>query len=335
MIDYDVEESRGQADTRPSQEGSPVRIEQLEYLAAVTQHGSLRRASERLHISQPALSEAVSKLERELGVTLLDRRRSGARISRQGRDLLQNMVDVLEAVDRLRTAAGDQTASARLIRLGTVNAATSSLLVPAVRGLQDSHPGTTVEVMTMQQAEIDAGLHEGSLDLGLVNVLSGDDTPTDLVGTDLLHGRPVAVLPAGHALTAYAEVSVDQLRAERFVTMRAGYLMHRFAHRLFAGHMPAACHSTDGAELGKVMVAEGLGLTVLPDYSVVDDPLERAGLLTTRPIAGDRTVVSLVLRHRAPDRVPVQVRELRGLLVDLARRRSSGTTLAVAASQGA
>ena len=53
-----------------------MRIEQLEYLLAVTRHGSLRRASEKLHISQPSLSEALSKLERELGVTLLDRRRS-------------------------------------------------------------------------------------------------------------------------------------------------------------------------------------------------------------------------------------------------------------------
>lgn len=43
-----------------------MRIEQLEYIAAVVQHGSLRRASDQLHISQPALSEAVSKLEREL-----------------------------------------------------------------------------------------------------------------------------------------------------------------------------------------------------------------------------------------------------------------------------
>src|SRR6186713_1933819 len=70
------------------QENPTVRIEQLEYVAAVTQHGSLRRASEQLHISQPALSEAIAKLERELGVTLLDRRRSGARISREGTELL-------------------------------------------------------------------------------------------------------------------------------------------------------------------------------------------------------------------------------------------------------
>ena len=305
-----------------------MRIEQLEYLAAVTQHGSLRRASEQLHISQPALSEAVTKLERELGVTLLDRRRSGARISQRGSELQQFMVEVLEAVDRLRTAAGDQEAGHPVVRIGTVSTATSTLLVPAVREFRASHDTSTVEVLNLQQAEIDQGLREGTLDLGLVNVLAGDDPPTDLVSTTLVHGRPVAVLPADHPLTAYDEISVEQLRAEPFVAMRAGYLMHRFVHRLFGPEMPAISYSTDGAEMGKVMVAEGLGPTVLPDYSVVGDPMERAGLVTCRPLAGDRTSVSLVLRQRRQQHVPRAVRDLEAALLTLARaqrHQSPGT----------
>jgi len=297
-----------------------VRIEQLEYVAAVTMHGSLRRASERLHISQPALSEAVSKLERELGVTLLDRRRSGARISRQGQDLLQHMTEVLEAVDRLKLAAGDQHTVSRMVRVGTVNAATSTLLVPAAHAFQESAPGTTVEILNIQQAEIHQGLVEGSLDLGLVNVLAGDEPLLHLVGTDLLHGRPIVVLPAGHALERYEEVTVDQLREERFVAMRAGYLMHRFVHRLFGTAVPRITHTTDGADMGKLMVSEGLGVTVLPDYSVIGDPLERAGLITTRPIAEDRTRVTLVLQQRRTDHVPAAVRELHAALVAHARQ---------------
>ncbi|MCW2842698.1 MAG: LysR family transcriptional regulator [Nocardioides sp.] len=296
-----------------------MRIEQLEYIAAVTQHGSLRRASQQLHISQPALSEAVSKLERELGVTLLDRRRSGARISRRGRDLQQFMVEVLEAVDRLRTASGDQSASTRLIRVGTVSAATSTLLAPALREFRGAHPATTVELINTQQSDIHQGLSEGVLDLGLVNVLAGDDPPNDLTGTGLVHGRPVAVLPAGHPLAERAAVTVDELRGEPFVAMRAGYLMHRFAHRLFGAEMPAVSYSTDGAELGKIMVAEGLGVTVLPDYSVLGDPMERAGLITTRPIVDDHTAVTLVLRHRQLEHVPQPVRDLKAMLVAHAR----------------
>jgi DNA-binding transcriptional LysR family regulator len=280
-----------------------MRIEQLQYVAAVTQYGSLRRAGEHLHISQPALSESLTKLEKELGVTLLDRRRSGTRISATGRELLQNIVEVLDAADRLRAAAGDQLAAARLIRVGTVNAGTSTLLLPAIQALQLRFPGVSVEVRNLQQDEIHRDLVDGALDLGLINLLSGDDVSPELTGIDLLRGSPVAVLRHDHPLLEQAEVTVDDLRAERFVAMRSGYLMYRFAHRLFGADLPAEWHSTDGAEMGKVMVADGLGVTVLPDYSVVGDPLERAGLITTRPIAGDRTEIRLSLQQRRQRRV--------------------------------
>ena len=296
-----------------------MRIEQLEYLAAVTQHGSLRRASESLHLSQPALSEAVGKLERELGVPLLDRRRSGARISRQGQDLLPYMTQVLDAVDRLRQAAGDQSLVSRNLRIGTVNAANSTLLVPAVQDFRQRQGSTGVEVLSTQQSEIYQGLAEGSLDLGLVNVLPGDDVPPHLTSRELVRGRPVACLRADHPLAARAEVTVDELRKEAFITMRAGYLMHRFSHRLFAGNPPAASFSTDGAEMGKLMVAEGLGVTVLPDYSLVSDPLCTAGLITYRPIAGDDTPVTLLMVTRSVAVVPAALRVLQSALLDRAR----------------
>ena len=150
-------------------------------------------------------------------------------------------------------------------------------------------------------------------------MLGGDEPLLNLVGTDLLHGRPIAVLPAGHPLTAHDEVTIEQLRGEQLVAMRAGYLMHRVVHRLFGSDMPRTCHTTDGAEMGKLMVAEGLGVTVLPDYSVIGDPLERAGLITTRPIAGDKTRLTLVLQQRNTDHLPAAVRELHAALISHAR----------------
>src|ERR1700688_1194518 len=112
-----------------------MRIEQLAYLVAVSRHGWLRRAGEELHVSQPALSEAIRNLERELGVTLLDRHRSGAKISLAGRELLAPMADVLESVARLRADAGGQHATRRLLRIGTVNAGTAGLVLPAMHSL--------------------------------------------------------------------------------------------------------------------------------------------------------------------------------------------------------
>ena len=305
-----------------------MRIEQLEYVCAVTQHGSLRRASEHLHVSQPAISEAITKLERELGVILLDRRRSGARISREGRELLRGMEEVLDAVARLKSMAGDHTALGRAIRLGTVNAGTARLLLPAVRRHRRAQPGATVEIRNLQQQEIHTLLVEGTLDLGLVNLLGGDDVPPDLVGVPLLRGRPVAVMAPDHPLAGRQRVGTDDLRRHAFVGMRSGYLMHRFAHRLFGADLPADWHTTDGAEMGKMMVAEGLGVTVLPDFSVASDPLERAGLLTTRPLAGDTTTVTMVLLHRRRSPASDTVRQLVEVFTEVAAELTAADALA-------
>lgn len=236
-----------------------VRIEQLEYIAAVTRLGSLRRAAEELHLSQPALSETVRHLERELGVDLLERKRSGAKISDEGRELLPHIMSVLDAVGRLRGAAGDQHRVSRMVRLGTVNTATVPLVIPTVREFRASHPVTQVELVGAQQADIHRGLLDGAFDLGLVNYLRGDDMPPGFETTELLCGRPVVCVRPDSPLAAMDAVDADSLLAEPLVVMRSGYVMHRFVHRLLRGRTPSFSYSTDGAEMGKLMVAEGLG----------------------------------------------------------------------------
>lgn len=287
-----------------------MRVEQLEWLVAVAEHGSLRRAAAQVHLSQPALSEALSKLEVELGTTLLERRRSGTVVSAEGRELLGPVNEVLESVARLRAAAGSGGLADRVVRVGTVDAATSSLLVPAVRAFGEQDPSARVEVHDLQQHAIADGVAAGTLHLGLVNTLPDEPLPAALHATVLLRGRPVVVMPTHHPLAAADAVEPDDLRTQRFVAMREGYAMSRYAARLFGDRPPAPAYTADGAARGKATVAEGLGVTLLPDFSVADDPLLRAGLLTTRPVSGDDTVVTLTLLH--------QSRPPRGVVRDLA-----------------
>src|ERR1700691_2101883 len=129
-----------------------MRIEQLDYIAAVARLGSFRKAAEALHISQPALSESVRSLERELGVDLLERGRHGARLSESGRDLLPHMRTVLDAVDGLRLAADEQHQTSRVVRIGTVHTATVPLLAPSIRLFRAAYPATQVEVICGLQA---------------------------------------------------------------------------------------------------------------------------------------------------------------------------------------
>ncbi|GAA0946102.1 LysR family transcriptional regulator [Actinocorallia libanotica] len=295
-----------------------MRIEQLEYLQAVTRLGSLRRAAEELHLSQPALSETVRNLERELGVGLLERRRSGAKISDRGRELLPYMEGVLEAVDRLRRAADEQHRAGRTVRLGTVNTATVPLVIPVIRTFRALHPMTQVEVVGARQAEIHQGIGEGGFDLGLVNLLDGDDPPPDFTSTELLRGPAVVCLRPDDPLAALPAIGTADLLRSPVIMMRSGYIMHRLVHRLLGGAPPSFSYSTDGAEMGKLMVAEGLGVTVLPEFSVMDDPLLRAGCITYRPLAPPVPHVLLTIQAQRSGSVSRAARDLHRLFVQQA-----------------
>ncbi|MDO8212151.1 LysR family transcriptional regulator [Conexibacter sp. CPCC 206217] len=296
-----------------------MRIEQLEYIAAVTRLGSFRRAAEELHISQPALSETIRNLERELGVEILDRRRSGAKISDEGRELLPHMISVLEAVDRLRRTAGDHHSSARTVRVGAVNSASTPLLAPAIRAFRERHPATQVELIGTQQEVIQRLILDGGVDLGLVSYLEGDDLPPELDTSVLVRGRPVLCMRPDSPLAARAEIHSAELLEQPLIVMRSGYTMHRFVHRLLAGRVPAFPYATDGAELGKLMVAQGLGVTVLADFSVIGDPLERSGEITWRPLADSDTSVLLVIQRPRSSAASPAARDLREIFVARAR----------------
>jgi len=296
-----------------------MRPEQLEYVAAIARLGSFRRAAEELHISQPALSETVRNLERELGVDLLDRHRSGARVSEEGRELLPHIVNVLDAVDVLRRAADDRHHISRIVRVGTVNAGTVRLLTPTIREFRETHPSTQVEVVGAQEAQIHRALREGSFELGLLTCLADDDMPPEFETTRLLSGRAVVVVRPDSRLAELDAIGVDDLLSVPLILMRSGYLMHRLLHRLLDGRTPSVSYSTDGGEMGKLMVAEGLGATVLPDFSLIGDPLERGGQITWRPLRDDDTEVWLVVRRTRSGSHPRSARALHSMFLERAR----------------
>jgi DNA-binding transcriptional LysR family regulator len=216
------------------------------------------------------------------------------------------------------------------VRVGTVNAATAPLLTTVMREFRARHLETEVQAVSAQGGAIQTGLREGSLDLGLLNYLEGDDLPPDLDSTLLLRGTPVVVMHPDSPLAATGAVSVEALLAEPMILMRAGYLMHRYIHRLLVplGQAPAISYSADGAEMGKVMAAEGLGACVLPSYSVVGDPLVRHGAIVWRPLDGDATEIQMVLLRRRSGVQPLAARSLHALFVEHAAGLHASTSAA-------
>jgi DNA-binding transcriptional LysR family regulator len=173
-----------------------MEIRQLRYFVAVTDQGGFARAAEHLHIVQPAVSQQIARLERELGVRLFERTSRRVRLTGAGERLLPEARALLAAEERILRVAGDIAAGTDgVLRLGTSQGLGERL----DRVLQKLPPGQQVRLSSLPLAQRLAAVRTGALDAAFVRAL--DDAP----GLQLLPAwtdRLVVALPAAHPLAA-------------------------------------------------------------------------------------------------------------------------------------
>lgn len=195
---------------------------QLEYFVAVAQERHFARAAEKCYVSQPALSSAIAKLERELNVTLINRGHSFEGLTREGERLVVWAKRILAEhaafkaeVDAVRSGITGT------LRLGTVPTAstTASLVLSA---FCSAHPLAKVQVCSRLAAtELYRRLREFELDAVIVHPETQDSDDVDLVP---LYERAVrAVVAGGYAAAGDIDVGVAGCRATTVGIAHCGY----------------------------------------------------------------------------------------------------------------
>jgi DNA-binding transcriptional LysR family regulator len=146
-----------------------VELRELRAFVAVTEEGGISAAARRLHVSQPALSQTVNTLERELGVKLLERSSTGVRITEAGTTLLAEARAILARHDQaLRAMAGYTSDGGGILRLGIPLELAPDVLPPALAKLSAAYPQTRVQARHLSTAGQLAALQAGELDVGLL-----------------------------------------------------------------------------------------------------------------------------------------------------------------------
>jgi DNA-binding transcriptional LysR family regulator len=170
------------------------------------------RAAEELHLSQPALSQRIKTLERDVGVALLDRDRRGVRLTEAGRAFLSaaqaSVAHGDNAIDLARHAA---RGSIGRLRLGFTVIASYTWLPQAVQQFRRAHPGVTVDLTEMNSPAVEEALSRGDIDLG---VLHPPLERTDLRARELPGEPMLLALPTGHRLSAAESIDFADLAGE-------------------------------------------------------------------------------------------------------------------------
>ena len=135
----------------------------------VAEEGSLSAAARRLHLSQPALSQTMAALERQLGIPLLLRRSTGVQATEAGMTLLTEARAVLARHDQALAAVARHTATGGgVLRIGIPLELPTDLLAKPLADLAVTYPGTRVQARHLSTAAQFDALHAGELDAGLV-----------------------------------------------------------------------------------------------------------------------------------------------------------------------
>ena len=246
-----------------------MELRQLRSFAALADERHFGRAAARLHIAQPALSQQIKALERELGVVLVNRTTRRVELTEAGRRFAAHAHAVLGSVDRASTdMALVASGHAGRVSAGFIGTATYDLLPLAAREVRGELPQVRLELHgeLLSPALLD-GLVDGTYDLVVLRP-DGVRRPEVDVRT-LRTERLVAVLPDRHPLARRPRIDLAQLAEEPFVMHFSGHRssMHE---QVLAACAAAGFRPTSIMEVGEtatlvVFVAAGLGVALVPE----------------------------------------------------------------------
>ena len=192
-------------------------IEKLRLFLVILEEGSLRRAAERLHISQSAITRQIQLLEHDLGGRVLERTSTGVHPTSGGHDLAEKAKELLADYDSVmaevrRLVRGE----ADRLRIGYVASAVQEYLGPALRVLRRTYPKLKVKMLDQTPGEMIIALRQGEIDLALTG--NGADLLSRDFYTHKLASVPTLVtLPLDHPLASQKQIAISQLKDESFV----------------------------------------------------------------------------------------------------------------------
>jgi DNA-binding transcriptional LysR family regulator len=239
-----------------------VTVRQLEYLIAVAETGSLTSAASRCHVSQGAISLALSELERVLDLRLVVRSpRRGAALTAAGTQVLADARRVVGAMGDLGAEArGLSSTVSGVLTVGCYAPIAPFHLPAAIATFEREHPDVSVRFVEGSLPEIGEDLITGRCEIAFLydqDLLPGIETRT------LYDQPPRVLLPAGHRLRRRRAVSLSELADDPFVLLDVPPSERYFRSVFAAADVDmVVTHRARSFELARSLVARGIGYSM-------------------------------------------------------------------------
>ncbi|MFI4011278.1 LysR substrate-binding domain-containing protein [Klebsiella pneumoniae] len=262
-----------------------IRLRHLHTFVAVAQQGTLGRAAETLNLSQPALSKTLNELEQLTGTRLFVRGRLGAQLTLVGEQFLTHAVKVLDALNSAGQALNRKEGlNNDIVRIGALPTAALGILPTVIGQFHKQQKDITLQVATMNNTMLLAGLKSGEIDIG-IGRMSDPELMSGLHYELLFLESLKLVVRPGHPLLQET-VTLSRVMEWPVVVSPKGTVPRQNAEALLQSQgckMPAGCIETLSASLSRQLTVDFDYVWFVPSGAVKDDL--RRGVLTALPIA--------------------------------------------------
>lgn len=234
------------------------------YMAFVktVEYGSFTKAAEILNYSQSGISRMINDLEKEWKVVLLERGKSGVRLTSDGMKLLPHAKSVCVEYEKLQMEIDELNGlQSGLIRIGTFSSVATHWLPNIIKEFQRTYPGIDYELLLGDYTEIEGWISDGRVDCGFLRLPTCSDFETIFLEQD----RLLAILPEKHPLVRFDKVPVAALCDEPFMLLEKGAKTE--VSEIFERcNLKPKVHFTTWDDYAIMsMVESGLGLSILPE----------------------------------------------------------------------
>jgi pca operon transcription factor PcaQ len=261
-----------------------IRLRHLHTFVAVAQQGTLGRAAETLNLSQPALSKTLNELEQLTGTRLFERGRLGAQLTLVGEQFLTHAVKVLDALNTAgQSLSRKDDHASDVVRIGALPTAALGILPAVIGQFHKQQRNITLQVATMNNPMLLAGLKSGELDLG-IGRMSDPELMSGLNYELLFLESLKLVVRPNHPLLSDT-VTLSRVMEWPVVVSPKGTVPRQTAETLLQAQgckLPSGCIETLSASLSRQLTVDFDYVWFVPSGAVKEDL--RQGTLVSLPV---------------------------------------------------
>lgn len=253
-------------------------LQKYQAFVKTIEYGSFTKAAEILNYSQSGISRMIGDLEKDFGLILLERGRSGVWLTSEGKTLLPFIKSLCREYDNLQTQIdGLSGMETGLIRIATFSSIATHWIPNIITKFQQDYPCIDYELLMGNYEEIEEWVLEGRADCGFLPL----PVSSPLESISLAKDELMAILPENHPLACLDRFPVGALCSDPFILAKTGRRVD--AAQIFSKHglTPKIRCSTFDDYAIMSMVESGLGISILPSlilkrspYRIVAKPLE-------------------------------------------------------------